>query len=395
MGFYHDESSSYISRKLDLLTSHFGMEQIKLLINLYKNIPNSNQKSLFSIIHSQLNRLFQEMNSRIRKGHYKADHSRELLLLIDEIKVLIANLEGTDYAFKLEPYYDERLKEIKVFLSTSNGSNIPDGFEEINITETKPIFYLVDTVEIETPEKSMSLNLKAIGNGSYANAYKYKDLFYNRYFVVKKAFKNLTDNEYERFKIEYEEMKKLNSPYVIEVYRFNEEKREYIMEFADITLETYVSKNNEELNMDERINLVHQIIKAFGYIHSKGVLHRDISTTNTLIKFYDGLKVVKISDFGLVKRKESKLTRVNTLKKGSLNDPQLAVDGFGNYEIRHETYALTRLIYFVLTGKSNIEREKNIVLKTFIKKGTSPDINERFKDTEELKRAFKIMSKSL
>lgn len=39
--------------------------------------------------------------------------------------------------------------------------------------------------------------------------------------------------------------------------------------------------------------------------------------------------------------------------KGSLNDPDLIHVGFGNYEMCHETYALTRLCFYILTGKTN------------------------------------------
>jgi len=62
-----------------------------------------------------------------------------------------------------------------------------------------------------------------IGEGSYARVHKYKDEYYNRSFVIKKALKNFNEKELERFKREFEEMKKLNSPYVIEVYNFDEE----------------------------------------------------------------------------------------------------------------------------------------------------------------------------
>lgn len=45
--------------------------------------------------------------------------------------------------------------------------------------------------------------MKLIGNGSYANVYKYKDTFYNRPFILKRAKKELTDKEIARFKREF------------------------------------------------------------------------------------------------------------------------------------------------------------------------------------------------
>ena len=58
-----------------------------------------------------------------------------------------------------------------------------------------------------------------IGEGSYAHVYKYKDPFYDRFIVVKRAENNLVEKELERFKCEYKSMKEFSSPYIVEVYR--------------------------------------------------------------------------------------------------------------------------------------------------------------------------------
>ena len=114
------------------------------------------------------------------------------------------------------------------------------------------------------------------------------------------------------------------------------------------------------------------------------MLHRDISLVNIFIKHYDDINVIKLGDFGLVKNPESTLTSLHSEMKGSLNDPDLVNVGFGNYEIRHETFALTRLCYFILTGRTNINKQKAGAIKEFWKKGTSTNINERFRTVDEL-----------
>lgn len=85
-------------------------------------------------------------------------------------------------------------------------------------------------------------------------------------------------------------------------------------------------------------------------------LHRDISPENILIKEYEDTLVIKISDFGLVKIPDSELTTIHTEFKGRFNDPELIVVGFDTYGILHETYALTRIIYYIMTGKTNTEK---------------------------------------
>ncbi|EOQ08928.1 protein kinase domain-containing protein [Bacillus pseudomycoides] len=383
-----DRHLIYLSNKMDEYMAEYGDENIRKYISFYEEISFPCLKEIFSIFHYQFNSLFKYMNGRLSYGHYTADESRELIYLNEELKTIQSNLKDTKYEFNVSTYYKRTLNECEGFLRSSGGSSIPESFQRINIVEAEPIFTIKSNTSIVREGGIFSFSTKTIGSGSYASVHKYKDDYYNRFFVIKKANKNLSKDEYERFKIEFDLMKQLNSPYVIEVYNFDEVNRQYIMEYADETLDTYISKNNNKLENRERINLVRQILRAFTYIHSKGVLHRDVSTTNILLKKYEELNIIKVSDFGLVKLKDSVLTRKSTDIKGFLNDPKLEVMGFNHYEIRHETYALTRLVYFVMTGKIRLESFQSEKFKVFIEKGISDNINYRYKNIEELQSAF-------
>ena len=54
-------------------------------------------------------------------------------------------------------------------------------------------------------------------------------------------------------------------------------------------------------------------------------------------------------------------------------------------EMCHETFALTRLCYYILTGRTNISKQKNGMIKQFWDKGTSTNRSERFQNVEQLK----------
>ena len=366
-----------------------NMNGVNKFLPYYKNIENDNLAHLFAYYHSKLNNLFEFLNYKmdVRGRHYNADESRQLISIINDEKNLYNELKNSSYSFYIEEDYLTLINRCEVFLSQSGGSSIPEDLNKIALIKSRPIFYLISTVNI----KNSQINLKLVGEGSYAKVLKYKDEFYNKYFAVKKANKDLNAKELERFKTEFETMKKANSPYILEVYTYNQDDNSYIMEYADITLFKYIEQNNIKLNISQRIGIINQIFRAFEYIHENIGLHRDISTTNILLKKYDNdLLVVKVSDFGLVKLKQSTLTSDNTDFKGSLNDPKLnIVGGFKNYIIEHETYALTRLIYFTITGRTIIDTKfKNKDFELFIQNGISDDLTIRYKKIEEMKKIF-------
>jgi eukaryotic-like serine/threonine-protein kinase len=384
-----DNQLIYINKKIEEHFERFTYDNVNRFIDYYENISFTVFKEFFSSFHFNLNKLFRHLNGKMQGNrHYNAYESRQLLFLIEELNSIQSTLRNTQYYFTVIPYYKGLLDKCEKFLVESGGSTIPQDIEFINLIDSEPIFTFDSHTSITRCDKKISFPAKTIGSGSYATVHKYKDDYYNRFFVIKKAKKDLTKDEYERFKREFEEMKKLNSPYVIEVYNFDDEKQQYVMEFADETLDSFITKNNGNLDAKERIGLVRQIFRAFIYINSKGVLHRDISTKNILIKKYEGLNVIKVSDFGLVKLENSILTNKNTTIKGYFNDPKLELIGFDKYNNLHETYALTRIVYFVMTGKTRLDSYKNNEFEKFIEKGIADDLNSRYKDVEELQDAF-------
>ena len=367
--------------------------------DLYKDIDNEKLKTIFSWLHAGYMSLFRTMNERLPTheygAHFWADPSRDLIFIIELTISLQSSLKKTTLSFSIDEYYDSLIRQCRDFLSKSGGSTIPPHMEKVEICYVEPIFHLTESVVINSESHSFVANLKQIGEGSYANVYKYKDEFYDRYFVLKRAKSDLDEKELQRFKREFEEMQMLNSPYIVEVYSYNENPHEYTMELMDCSLEKYISTHNSSMTLNERKNIIMQLLRAYGYLHSKGVFHRDISINNVLLKLYDDVIVVKISDFGLVKLADSDLTSENTEFKGSLNDPSLKTEGFGEYGLLHEIYAITLLFSYILTGKTNWAKITDPAVKAFMEKGTYPDKTKRYQTLEELGSAIKRCLKEM
>ncbi|MBN8253630.1 protein kinase domain-containing protein [Priestia flexa] len=381
----------YLDRNFIDFKFNFGETSYEIFLNYYDDVPNLELRKIFAISHENLNALFSFMNDKARtNNHFNADPSRDLLFIINRLKKLQVNLKETEYAFTLDGYYEKILSYCESFLSPSHGSSIPEDFTDITLIEIKPIFFLGQAVTTSISQLPVSSPMEEIGEGSYAVVYKYKDEHYNKFFAIKKAKTNLNEQELKRFQREYNELQKLNSPYIVEVYNYDEENNQYTMEYVDKTLEEYINAKSGKLSAGEKKSLIFQTLRAFQYIHSKELLHRDISCTNVLIKEYDDKVVnIKISDFGLVKIRTSNLTRLGTEFKGSLNDPRLHEIGFSQYEKEHEIYALTRLISFILSGRTTIPSYENEKIMSFITKGTHHDLNQRYSNIEEMISAFR------
>ncbi|EAH6048866.1 protein kinase family protein, partial [Campylobacter coli] len=354
--------------------------------DLYFCFENGKLKLVLSTLHNNIIECFKKMNSRLpstenSNNHYWADDSRKLKFNIELALYLQKEFKDSELSFWIDEYYYNVFKQCLNFLKSSEGSEIPLGMQKITIYEAIPIFVKLNS--ISNPEVNKNYSLDLIGDGSYAKVYKYYDEFYKHYFALKKLNKKVNDKEIQRFIKEFNIMKQINNPYILKVYSLDENKKEYIMEYVDFTLKEYIHKNNSKLSSDERISLGIQIIKGIKTLWNKNILHRDISLKNILIKQYDDIVVIKISDFGLVKELNSELTSENTEIKGSLNEiSRLQKKGFNNYDKSDEIYALSRVLYFIATGRTNLINTKC----DFLEKGINDNVKNRYNNLDDLMR---------
>lgn len=382
---------NYLESQYREIYSHLNIEYI----DLYKCFELQKLQEIFATIHHLCVENYKLMNQRLPTGefgnHFWAGPSRELILAINTALGMQRTLKNTEYAFEIDDYYREVFVKSEEFLSASGGSQIPPNMKKIEIYYTMPIMLPTNAIKINLGILEKNVALKLIGEGSYAQVFSFFDDYYNRKFVLKRAKKDLSEKEVNRFKQEFEQMNSLLSPYVVEVYRYENDTNEYIMEYMDCTLDKYIEKNNASLTNNDRKLIVNQILRAFKYIHSKKLLHRDISPKNILLKKYDDVNVIKVSDFGLVKVQDSHLTTINTEFKGYFNDPSLVTEGFQSYGILHETFALTRLVYFVMSGKTRMDNIKDVNLSSFVKKGLSANLSERYQNVDEIISAVRVL----
>ena len=353
---------------------------------IYKEMKNGDEINdilcdIFASIHEKINIIFNNLNRRGAGGHFLADDNRYILWLDNFLQELTFMTKDTSYKYKIDSSYQDIINKILVFATPSYGSDIPKDFPHINIINFKPIFMLTRTSFVKTNKGSFKKIL--VGEGAYALVHKYLDKDYDTYFAIKKLKKGYSPKEFTRFKNEYEIMKKCKHPNLLRVYKFFEGDASYTMEYCEESIYDYITRNNAKLSKLTRLNLLNQFLNGVGYIHTIGLLHRDLSYGNILITFdsYNN-PFLKLSDFGLVKDNNQKFTSTDSSVKGTFKDPCL--QSFKDYDFKNEEYAMAYIIIFILYGRQSPKTSDCIY--PVIEKCLSTDLEKRYFSLVELRK---------
>lgn len=345
---------------------------------------------LLALFHTLLNKHFLSINKQAKgNNYYWADPSRELITLRDDINEFIDFLYKKPEAVKLHESYRLALDKSEDWLSWSGGSEIPEDYNPVSLQRYEPIFTKENDNAIQLKKSPTKANLQHRGSGSFADVFSFKDPDYGIRFALKKAKKGLSDSEYVRFEKEFNFMKKISSPYVLKVYKYNAEERSYTMEYCDYTLHDYIHSKGNNLGFGYRKRIAQQFLYGVVAIHSHQILHRDFSLWNVLIQEFDSNVVqVKISDFGLSKTPNSALTASRSHVKGTFADPSL--ESFHDYKLEHEIYAIGRVLIFIFTGKKSTDIS-DVTIKPIIQKCIDSDRKNRYQSIEQILGAINLL----
>ncbi len=193
--------------------------------------------------------------------------------------------------------------------------------------------------------------LEKIGEGGMGVVYKAEDTKLKREVAIKFLPHHISSNkeDRQRFEIEAQAAAALNHPNIAHIYAIEEADDELfiVMEFIDG--EEIKDKIKAGSIPNENVtNIANQIAEGLEAAHKKGIIHRDIKSSNIMIT-KDGK--VKIMDFGLAKIKGgAELTKIgSTIGTAAYMSPEQAK---GNVvDQRTDIWSFGVVLYEMLTGE--------------------------------------------
>ncbi|XP_020232897.1 probable serine/threonine-protein kinase At1g54610 isoform X2 [Cajanus cajan] len=172
-----------------------------------------------------------------------------------------------------------------------------------------------------TPRRANTFEkLAKIGQGTYSNVYKARDLVTGKIVALKKVrFDNLEPESVKFMAREILVLRRLDHPNVVKLEGLVTSRMScslyLVFEYMEHDLAGLAAGQGVKFTEPQVKCFMKQLLSGLEHCHSRGVLHRDIKGSNLLI---DNEGVLKIADFGLAtfydpKIKQAMTSRVVTL----------------------------------------------------------------------------------
>ena len=122
-----------------------------------------------------------------------------------------------------------------------------------------------------------------------------------------------------------------------------------VMEYIDgITLTDYVQKSGGSLRWIQAWPVIEPVLDTLSRIHKKGIVHRDVSPDNIMIRYADSAPV--LLDFGTARDFTSGRTEHSVSLRLGFSPMEMYTSN-GAIDQRSDEYAAMATLYYLLTGK--------------------------------------------
>jgi serine/threonine-protein kinase len=197
--------------------------------------------------------------------------------------------------------------------------------------------------------------LEVLGGSKIGVAYKVKNVFAQRFEILKILPKNVQDDEEQvaRFLREIKVHARLTHPNIVTFYNAREVEGQLVMT-TEFVPGTTVAERLEAgpIAWRDAFRYASDALSALEYAHANGIVHRGLSASN-LVVTTEG--IVRLSGFGLAKSiSDPQLTAVGTVIGALRYISPEQVRG-ATLDARCDIYSLGVVLYEMLTGKLPFE----------------------------------------
>ncbi len=222
--------------------------------------------------------------------------------------------------------------------------------------------------------------IEEIGRGGMATVYRAYQPGTDRDVAIKVLPPQFTQDStfMARFEREIDLAARLQHPRILPVFDFGEyqDMPYFVMAYMPGgTLEEAITQ--EPLPLDQVVRYISQVAQGLDYLHTQGVIHRDLKTSNVLL---DADNNVYLADFGIAKVQEATahLTGTGMIGTPSHMAPEMFTEGKATHQI--DVYALGVMLYQLLTGKLPFEADSPMQFMQAHLEQPVPDILHRRSD---------------
>lgn len=205
--------------------------------------------------------------------------------------------------------------------------------------------------------------IELIGVGGMADIYRAKDIQEDRIVAVKILKTEFAGSEefLRRFRNESKAIALLSHPNIVKIYDvgFTDKVQFIVMEYVDgITLADYIEQQGV-LKWRDALHFTIQVLKALQHAHDRGIVHRDVKSSNIML-LRDG--TIKVMDFGIARfnRENNKTMSEKTIGSVHYISPEQARGDITDE--RSDIYSVGVALYEMLTGKKPFDGDTPVAI---------------------------------
>ena len=232
--------------------------------------------------------------------------------------------------------------------------------------------------------------IKEIGSGGFSRCLEVKNKTTGLLFACKELPKKKL-SDYEGLMREVNLMIKLDHPNIIKLYEVyeNENNIYLIMELCTggELFDRIVDNTEKEIQFTEKqaAEIFKQMMSAINYCHKNGIVHRDLKPENLLYLTKDENSPIKVIDFGMSKRFDSKHFMSEKVGTAYYISPEVLQ---GKYDEKCDIWSAGVILYIIICGYPCFNGEDDDEIFAAIQKGKiafpSPEWDDISEDAKEL-----------